>query len=241
MSEVLEAVSEGFAPILDDEYSERGVSLRTNYMYALDGRIVVKDRDGSELFSFGKKEYEGYIGEAEAEEGYGTSPYLKAAGALGAPFRVGPLARLNASAGKEAGTLWAEARHESVMYTRARIVECLLASRRMGESAAELESGVGASPAELGFKEGEGFGVVEAPRGTLLHHYAFDRNGIVMKANVITPTAFNSPAIERDIEENVKQIGTEDVGRLKERAVKVLRDYDPCIPCATHQVEVLVG
>ncbi|MGQ9514332.1 MAG: hypothetical protein ACUVTL_04700 [Thermoproteota archaeon] len=59
-----------------------------------------------------------------------------------------------------------------------------------------------------------------------------------MKANVITPTALNSSTIERDIEENIRKMNSKDAEKLKERAVKVLRDYDPCIPCATHLVKI---
>jgi coenzyme F420-reducing hydrogenase alpha subunit len=133
---------------------------------------------------------------------------------------------------------WEGIRHESVMYTYGRILESKLAARKIIESSAELKEEIRASPAELRLREGEGFGSIEAPRGTLLHHYSFNKEGIIIKANIITPTALNSSAIERDIEENLKTMHSKDVEKLKERAVKVVRDYDPCIPCATHLVKI---
>ena len=238
LSNIIDAIGDKVEPILVDELKERGVCLRTNYMYTLEGNIIVKDSEGTEIESFRKEEYEKHIGEREVEEGYGTYPYLKA---IELPFRVGPLARLNANEAENgSGALWANRRHESVTYTHARIVESKLAVCKIMEFVAELKKEIGASPAELRFTEGEGFGAIEAPRGTLLHHYAFNKDGIITKANIVTPTAFNSPAIERDIEENITHMLGKDVDKIKERAVKVLRDYDPCIPCATHLVNVVI-
>jgi len=230
-------LSEVILSILGAEAQERGIGLGARYMCASDGDIIVQDHDGKKLLSFDVGQYEEHIGEVEAEVGYGRRPYLKAFGYPDGFIRVGPLARLNM---KRGNGMWPEMRHESVMYSHARIVESVLASERIRELVSELGGGVKASPAELKFREGEGFGAIEAPRGTLLHRYAFGKDGVIKEADIITPTAFNSPAIERDIERNISSMHGAEIDELRERALKVLRDYDPCIPCATHMVEVII-
>jgi len=235
----LTELSEEMLPIIEGEANERGIGLRTRYMHVSDSGIIVQDHDGTKLLSFDIDHYGEHIGEVEAEEGFGRRPYLKAFGYPDGFIRVGPLARLNIKRGDRGP--WSEIRHESVMYSSARIIESLLASERIGELVGELESGVKASPAELKFREGEGFGAIEAPRGVLLHHYAFSKDGVIKEADIITPTAFNSPAIERDIEKNVSSMRGMETDKIKVRVLKVLRDYDPCIPCATHMVEVVIG
>jgi len=230
-------LSEVMLPIVESEVRERGLCLGTRYMCSSDDDIIVQDHDGKKTLSFDVSHYREHIGEVEAEAGYGRRPYLKAFGHPEGFIRVGPLARLNMKGGNG---VWPEMRHESVMYTYARIVESALASERVCELLSELKGGVKASTTELKFREGEGIGVVEAPRGTLLHRYSFSKVGVIKEADIITPTAFNSPAIERDIEANISSMRGAEIERLRDRALKVLRDYDPCIPCATHMVEVII-
>jgi len=230
-------LSEVMLPIIEGEVQERGLGLGARYMCSSDDDIIVQDHDGKKSSSFDVSQYREHIGEVEAEAGYGRRPYLKAFGYPDGFVRVGPLARLNMKGGNGA---WPEMRHESVMYTQARIIESVLASKRLCELVSELKGGVRASPAELKFREGEGFGVVEAPRGTLLHSYSFSRDGVIKEADIITPTAFNSPAIEKDIEMNISSMHGAKIDQLKDRALRVLRDYDPCIPCAAHMVEVIM-
>jgi len=230
-------LSEEMLPIVEGEAQERGLGLEARYMCASDGRMIVQDHDGTKLLSFDVSQYEEHIGEVEAEAGYGRRPYLKALGYPDGFIRVGPLARLNM---KRMDGMWPEIRHESIMYSYARIIEAVLASERICELASELRGGVKASPAEIKFREGEGFGAIEAPRGTLLHRYSFGKDGVIKEADIITPTAFNSPAIEKDIERNISSMHGAEIDKLRDRALKVLRDYDPCIPCATHMVEIII-
>jgi F420-non-reducing hydrogenase large subunit len=236
----MNSLNERVLPIVDGEARERGVGLKARYMRASGGRIFVKDHDGSELLSFHKDHYMEHIEERDAEEGYGRRPYLRMIGYPDGFCRVGSLARLNYELDKGDGSPWPSMRHESVMYTYARMIESVRFSERIVELADELGNGVRASPAGLRFKGGEGTGVIEAPRGTLLHRYAFDDEGVITDADIITPTAFNASAIERDIEENISKICCRGIEELKERTLKVLRDYDPCIPCATHLVRIVI-
>ena len=84
-------------------------------------------------------------------------------------------------------------------------------------------------------RDGEGYGLVEAPRGPLLHHYTIER-GFISSAEFIIPTVHNVRAIERALEVAARRyINSEHVNLELERAVgRVVRAFDPCIACATH-------
>lgn len=83
-------------------------------------------------------------------------------------------------------------------------------------------------------KAGTGVGVVEAPRGTLIHEYTVDENGIIREANLITPTAMNTFNIEEDLYKLLTININKPKGELKNLAEKLFRAYDPCLSCATH-------
>ena len=84
-------------------------------------------------------------------------------------------------------------------------------------------------------KDGEGYGLVEAPRGPLIHHYTIE-NGLISKAEFIIPTVHNMLAIERALTVAARRYVTSERVNLElERAVgRVVRAFDPCIACATH-------
>lgn len=90
-------------------------------------------------------------------------------------------------------------------------------------------------------KSGIGFGASEAPRGILWHHYETDENGCVVSARIVPPTSQNQARIEEDIAQSLESFGlgqSEDALRL--RAETVIRNYDPCISCATHFLKLKV-
>lgn len=84
-------------------------------------------------------------------------------------------------------------------------------------------------------KDGEGYGLVEAPRGPLIHHYIVE-NGLIRQADFIIPTVHNMRAISRALTVAARRyISEENVNMELERAVgRVVRAFDPCIACATH-------
>ena len=89
-------------------------------------------------------------------------------------------------------------------------------------------------------KSGTGIGIVEVPRGTLVHHYEYDENGIVTGANLVIPTNQNLANIEADFRAYIPQLmedgkSQEEITHLLEMLV---RAYDPCISCSAHLVEV---
>jgi sulfhydrogenase subunit alpha len=83
-------------------------------------------------------------------------------------------------------------------------------------------------------KAGTGVGVVEAPRGTLIHEYTVDKNGIVKDANLIIPTGMNTTNIEEDLYALLSANINKPKEQLKRLAEMLFRAYDPCLSCSTH-------
>ncbi|MET7402437.1 Ni/Fe hydrogenase subunit alpha [Dactylosporangium sp. NPDC005572] len=85
-----------------------------------------------------------------------------------------------------------------------------------------------------------GWGATEAPRGTLFHRYRLDADGTIATARIVPPTAQNQPAIEADLRRFVQdRLGLDD-GRLTTECEHAIRNYDPCISCATHFLDLTV-
>jgi coenzyme F420-reducing hydrogenase alpha subunit len=83
-------------------------------------------------------------------------------------------------------------------------------------------------------RAGEGFGATEAPRGILVHRYKLDRKGTIKEAQIVPPTAQNQPAIEEDLRSFIGDILNESDEFIRHRCEQTIRNYDPCISCATH-------
>jgi len=162
---------------------------------------------------------------------------------------MAPLGRLNASEGmatplaqeareKLFATLGSKPVHHTLANHWARIVELLYAAERMQELSADpeiIDPHVRAVPTET---PREGIGVVEAPRGTLIHHYQTDEKGIIRKANLIVATQNNAARIALGVGKTAKALVRE--GKISEGILNtvemVLRAYDPCLGCATHSL-----
>jgi coenzyme F420-reducing hydrogenase alpha subunit len=83
-------------------------------------------------------------------------------------------------------------------------------------------------------KASEGFGCTEAPRGLLFHRYRLDESGGIVEAQIVPPTAQNQPSIEADLKDLVGGWLDLPADTLRERCEQTIRNYDPCISCATH-------
>jgi NAD-reducing hydrogenase large subunit len=191
-------------------------------------------------------EYENYIGEAVEPWSYLKSPYYKPAGYPDGIYRVGPLARLNTA--DRCGTYradqeWAEFRElergairSSFYYHYARLIEILYAVERIEQLLSDPEILSKHVRAFAGANNREGVGVAEAPRGTLIHHYRIDDQGLVTWANLIIATGHNNLAMNRGILQAAKHFV--DGNRLSEgmlnRVEAVIRAFDPCLSCSTH-------
>lgn len=166
----------------------------------------------------------------------------------GRPYLVGPLARLNLNhdrlSPRAARALAASGLHlpsRNMFHSLpARAIELLQA---LEDAQALLADYRPAHPPHAGVepRAGEGFGATEAPRGLLWHHYVMDDAGQVRLARIVPPTAQNQARMEEDLHRSLEAFGLHhDDDALRLRGEMVVRNYDPCISCATHFLKVRV-
>jgi F420-non-reducing hydrogenase large subunit len=135
-------------------------------------------------------------------------------------------------------TLGGKPVHYTLANHWARLVELLYATERMKELAVDpqlTDPAIRVLPTE---KPREGIGVVEAPRGTLVHHYQTDENGLIQKANLIVATQNNSARMAMSVEKAAKGLisGADVPESVLNRVEMAFRAYDPCHGCATHSL-----
>ncbi|UCD86802.1 MAG: Ni/Fe hydrogenase subunit alpha [Desulfobacterales bacterium] len=219
-----------------------------------DGKIRVVDPNGKEFVKFEAKDYLNHLEERVEPWSYLKLLYLKNIGWKGfidgdgsGVYRVGPLARLNASEGmatplaqaeyeKMFDTLGDKPVHNTLAYHWARLVEVLYAAERMGELAGDEELTNPHVRNHSHEPPTEGFGVCEAPRGTLFHHYETDEAGIIEKLNLLVATQNSGAAICMSIEKAARAFikGGHVSDGILNMIEMAFRAYDPCLACATH-------
>jgi F420-non-reducing hydrogenase large subunit len=247
--------------ILSDTFSHKtyymGLVDANNKVNFYDGMLRVVDPEGKEFAKFDPSEYLDHIAEHVEPWTYLKFPYLKALGWQGlidgkdsGIYRVAPLARLNAADGMATplaqaeyermySTLGGKPVHATLANHWARLVELVYAAERMVELATDPEitsPNVRTIPTAT---PGEGVGVVEAPRGVLIHHYQADEKGIARKVNLIVGTAHNYGAIALSVRKAAQGLikkGTVVTEGLLNRIEMAFRAYDPCFGCATHSL-----
>lgn len=246
--------------IMGDIYKHKtyymGLVDENNKVNFYDGDIRVVDPEGKEFAKFKPSEYLDHIEEHVEQWSYVKFPYLKDVGWKGfvdgkdsGVYRVAPLARLNVADGmatplaqaeyeKLFDTLGGKPAHNTLAYHWARLVELLYATERLLELAQDeeiLEPNVRNIPTAV---PEEGIGVVEAPRGTLYHHYKTDENGIITGVNLIVATVNNSAAMCMSIEKAARGLikGGKVSDGLLNMVEMAFRAYDPCLACATHSL-----
>jgi F420-non-reducing hydrogenase large subunit len=219
-----------------------------------DGDVRVVTPTGEQFAKFKAHEYLDHIAEHVEPWSYIKFPFLKKVGWKGfvdgkdsGVYRVAPLARLNASDGmatplaqeayeKMFSVLGGKPAHNTLAYHWARLVELLYAAERWLELAEDpeiLDPNIRTLPTET---PTEGMAVVEAPRGTLYHHYKTDSRGVVKEANLIVATVNNSAAIAMSVARAARGLiknGEVNDGLLN-MVEMAFRAYDPCMACATH-------
>ncbi|MCG3140938.1 MAG: NAD-reducing hydrogenase HoxS subunit beta [Anaerolineae bacterium] len=212
-----------------------------------DGALRVMDARGKIIADkIQAEDYAQYIGEAVEPDSYLKSAYYKPFGYPQGIYRVGPLARLNIVSTCEtprANREWAEFRElqrgpvlSSFHYHYARLVEILYALERMELLLADpaiLSRHVRAYAAPNNY---EGVGMSEAPRGTLIHHYKIDANGLMEWANLIIATGHNNLAMNQGVLQTAQHFvhGERLTDGALNRVEAVIRAYDPCLSCSTH-------
>jgi F420-non-reducing hydrogenase large subunit len=230
-----------------------GLVDENNKVNFYDGKVRVVDPVGKEFVKFAPHEYLDVIEERVEPWSYVKFPYLKkvgwkdfVGGAGSGIFRVGPLGRLNVSDGMSTPlaqeeyelmykTLGGKPVHSTLAYHWARLIELLYAAERAVELVKDPEitsKNVRNKPG----KPGEGVGIVEAARGTLIHHYILDEEALVKHVNLIVATTNNSPAICISVRDAAKALiqGYNVSEGLLNRVEMAFRAYDPCLACATH-------
>lgn len=212
-----------------------------------DGMVRFIDASGNTAGRITKaREYSKWIGEAAMPDSYLKAPFFKPLGYPEGIYRVGPLARLNVA--ESCGTSEADRElteyrqrlgrvvHSSFFYHYARLIEALYAIERMEELLHLPEILDTHVRAEAGVNALEGVGIIEAPRGVLIHHYRVNERGAITGANLIVATGHNNLAINRSVQQVAERFV--DGAQLKEGALNrvnaVVRAYDPCLSCSTH-------
>jgi len=217
-----------------------------------DGNLRFVGPDGSIVADqVSPDDYATYIGEATLPDSYLKAPYYKPVGYPDGIYRVGPLARLNVA--DRCGTPGADAELEEYRgrfgrivqsgfhYHYARLIEALYALERMQELLDDPSMVGTMVRAHAGVNDLEGVGVIEAPRGTLIHHYRVDSNGAMAWANLIVATGHNNLAIGRGIFQVARRFV--DGNKIHEGALNrvsaLVRAYDPCLSCSTHALGMI--
>lgn len=231
-------------------------SAPTMYAGLVDGKGNLQLYDGSLRFRGAAGEivedhipaddYAQWIGEASLRESYLKAPFFKPQGFPTGVYRVGPLGRLNAA--DQCGTPDADAEfrefhqrfgavaHSAFLYHYARLVEIVYALERIEMLLADpqiLETHIRAT---AGVNALEGVGMIEAPRGTLIHHYKVNEEGAITWVNLIVATGHNNLAIGRSVQQVSEHFidGTRLTEGMLNRVSAVVRAYDPCLSCSTH-------
>lgn len=246
--------------ILSDAYVSK-----TCYMGLVDdsdnvdfcGRNVrVVDTKGNEIARFLPRDYAMHIAEHVEEWSYIKFPFLRKRGWKGfidgedtSLVRVAPLGRLNTAEGmatplaqeehdKLYHTLGGKPAHNTLAWHWARLVEVLQSAEAI-QLLADAPELTDSKIRNMDLQTPkEGVGIVEAPRGTLIHHYKTDANGVITEANLLVATLFNSAPICVSVEKAARSLirgGRVDDGLLN-MVEMAFRTYDPCLSCATHSL-----
>jgi F420-non-reducing hydrogenase large subunit len=246
--------------ILAERYTHR-----TYYMGLVDdaskvafyrGRVRVIDPTGRPVALFDARDYLEHIAEHVEPWSYIKFPFLKTPGWKGfvdgpdsGVYRVAPLARLNVSEGMATpraqehyeqmyATLGGKPAHSTLAFHWARLIEALQAAEVVlaySEDPEILSRDIRRVPTEV---PTEGVGVVEAPRGTLIHHYKTDTRGILTFVNLLVATVHNAAPIQMAIKKAAQAVihhGRVDDGLLNQVEM-AFRAFDPCHACATHSL-----
>ncbi len=247
--------------ILGDAYTHHTYYIGTvdenNRVNFYDGRVSVVDPEGKRIGKYAASEYTDWIAERVEPWTYLKFAYLKKIGWKGlvdgkdsGVYCATPLSRLNAADGmatpraqeeydKFYSTLGGKPVHQRLATHWARLIELLYAAERWVELATDPEitsDNYRAIPTE---KPTEGVGIVEAPRGTLTHHYQTDERGILTKVNLIVGTTNNYAPISMSIKKAAQTFihkGAVVTEGALNRVEMAFRAYDPCFGCATHSL-----
>ena len=247
--------------ILGDIYTDRthymGLVDDNNFVNFYDGKVSIVDPDGKRLGKYAPHEYTDWIAEHVEPWTYLKFPYLKKVGWKGfvdgndsGVYMATPLSRLNAADGMATPLAQAEYEkfyevlggkpvHQRLAIHWARLIELLYAAERWMELVTDPEitsTDIHTVPTKV---PTEGVGIVEAPRGTLTHHYWTDERGVLTKVNLIVGTTNNYAPMTMSIKKAASSLitkGTVVTEPMLNMVEMAFRAYDPCFGCATHSL-----
>ncbi|RJS48936.1 MAG: Ni/Fe hydrogenase subunit alpha [Methanobacterium sp.] len=224
-----------------------------------DGPVKIMDKEGSSIHEFAASDYLDYIEEKVQPWSYLKFPYLKQIGFPEGNYRVGPLARLNVVdtvPTEIAADLFAEYKEKygiaqnTLLYHYARLIELMYAAERSVQIleddtiiGTDIRNGLSGplmtkEEAKESSETKRGVGMIEAPRGILIHDYETDGAGFINRANLIVATGQNNLSMDIGVRETAKEMikGEEVSEGLKNKLEMIVRAYDPCLSCATHAI-----
>jgi NAD-reducing hydrogenase large subunit len=212
------------------------------------GRLRIMSAEGAIIADqLDPVDYQDYIGEAVEPYSYLKFPYYRPLGYPVGAYRVGPLARLNLATrcgtpkADQARTAFRQKEgvlRSSFYYHEARLIEVLYGLERIEQLLRDPDTSDEHVRAFAGPNSHEGVGVSEAPRGTLIHHYRINDEGLMVWANLIIATGHNNLAMNQSVQQVAKHFVKSKAlteGMLN-RVEAVIRAYDPCLSCSTHAV-----
>ena len=212
-----------------------------------DGVLRARDEGGAILVDGAADQgYRGLIEEETKPWTYMKFPHLRALGREAGWYRVGPLARVQncdfiatprAEAARREFVAWGDGApvHATLAYHWARMIEVLHCAEVIAELLADPEILAG-ELMSTGARTGHGVGIIEAPRGTLIHDYDVGEDDLVTRCNLIVSTTHNNQAMNEAVRQVARQYldGQESTEGLLNRIEVAIRAYDPCLSCATH-------
>ncbi len=226
-----------------------GLVTPENGLELYDGMLRLVGKDGEELEHFDAANYLDFISERVLDWSYLKFPYYKKMGWPEGVYRVGPLGRLNVA--EKLDTPLAQEQfltyrkinngnpvYQTLYYHYARMIEVLFAAERVRILLDDPDIlGTDILNRKHDFK-GEGVGVIEAPRGTLFHHYWAKPNGQLERVNMIVSTGHNNWAMSEAVDSVAKTYvkGPDVKEGMLNRVEAAIRAYDPCLSCSTHAI-----
>lgn len=214
-----------------------------------DGKIRLVDQNGEQLEKFDPRKYLDFIAEHVENWSYLKFPYYKKLGYPAGVYRVGPLGRLNNS--KQIDTPLANEEHKiwkqinngkpvenTLYYHYARLIEALFAIEKVRvllDDPDILSNEILNTRKQF---KGHGVGVIEAPRGTLIHDYTTNELGQITRVNLIVSTGHNNWAMSNAVDSVAKTYvkGPDVTEGMLNRVEASIRAHDPCLSCSTHAV-----
>ena len=214
-----------------------------------DGQVRLVDAAGKQLEQFDDSDYLDYVSEHVERWSYLKFPFYKKLGWPDGTYRVGPLGRLNAAShistplAQEEMKIWKSLNggkpvEGTLWFHYARLIELVYSLERVRELLDDPDILSTDLVTESDTITGEGVGCVEAPRGTLFHHYWTDEMGKNTAVNLIVATGHNNWAMSKSVDMVAKRYvdGANLTEGMLNRVEAAIRAHDPCLSCSTHAV-----